>query len=354
MKLRNSKKGSILYIAALVIVSAAVLVFCIMFGRGTDNTIDKIIHEHDDEDRYAGLGGRPTIEAELDYMILKYANGLDHLKEDEDDDDQQDDDQKKDDDQQDDDQKKDDQQDDDKKPEGPDPDWKNQIFAMYKAVDTDVTITPAKDVTFDTIFQALDIECRYMTGEDGIFPKWYSYTTSEHEDYNLWNLHVDYTRDIDEIKRIKEMTAEKEDAEVAAKLNVAGMSDEQKINAVNEFVCDYTEYYSPEPYPDQSHTAYGALFEYECVCDGYSRFVKMICDDIGIDCKIVIGDVINAGGHAWNLVKIDGKWYHLDVTWNDGCGNRKEYYLIPDSFLDPYRVWNHDMYPEVSKTPYNR
>jgi transglutaminase/protease-like cytokinesis protein 3 len=80
----------------------------------------------------------------------------------------------------------------------------------------------------------------------------------------------------------------------------------------------------------------------------------MMCDDVGLDCYIVIGEVIGGGGHAWNLVKIDGQWYHLDTTWNDGCGDRSQYFLIPDSYFDGYRIWNRDMYPPVATAPYLR
>lgn len=49
------------------------------------------------------------------------------------------------------------------------------------------------------------------------------------------------------------------------------------------------------------------------------------------------------GGHAWNKIKLDGEWYHVDVTWEDpimngdpengyGYGNlRNEYINITDS-----------------------
>ena len=134
------------------------------------------------------------------------------------------------------------------------------------------------------------------------------------------------------------------------------------MDLINQYVCDNVEYHPGDPdatdmsdkYPDQSHTAYGALFENYAVCDGYSRLVKMMCDDMGIECRIVVGDVNGGGGHAWNLVKVDGQWYHLDVTWDDGGSDRYAYFLIPDSYLDSTRTWNKDLYPEVATAPYIR
>jgi transglutaminase/protease-like cytokinesis protein 3 len=61
--------------------------------------------------------------------------------------------------------------------------------------------------------------------------------------------------------------------------------------------------------------AYGALVEGKAVCEGYARAFKYLCDRVGIPCELVIGstDV----DHMWNVVEIEGKWYHIDLTWDD-------------------------------------
>lgn len=59
------------------------------------------------------------------------------------------------------------------------------------------------------------------------------------------------------------------------------------------------------------------------VCEGYARAFKVLCDRSGIPCVLVDGDAksssTSAGeGHMWNYVQIEnGKWYAVDVTWND-------------------------------------
>lgn len=77
------------------------------------------------------------------------------------------------------------------------------------------------------------------------------------------------------------------------------------------------------------------------VCEGYANLFNEMCDIVGIESRIVKGYVKNfiAGdlkfpNHAWNSVKIDGKWKLLDVTWasvnNEGIllanNNLKESY----------------------------
>ena len=62
------------------------------------------------------------------------------------------------------------------------------------------------------------------------------------------------------------------------------------------------------------YTAYGALVEGDAVCQGYALAYKLLLDKCGIDSVLVTS---NEMGHAWNLVKLDGSWYHVDVTWDD-------------------------------------
>ncbi|MBE5859080.1 MAG: hypothetical protein E7301_02995 [Butyrivibrio sp.] len=76
-------------------------------------------------------------------------------------------------------------------------------------------------------------------------------------------------------------------------------------------------------YYNLSHTAYGSLCKaqpYNAVCDGYSQGYALILQSLGIDCLVVTGNAINSsgsGGHAWNMVKLDGFWYEEDTTWDD-------------------------------------
>ena len=66
---------------------------------------------------------------------------------------------------------------------------------------------------------------------------------------------------------------------------------------------------------DVSGTAYGALVKKYAVCDGYSRAFQYLCHLAGLPCLRVFG--VGHEDHSWNMVKIDGAWYHTDVTWDD-------------------------------------
>ena len=66
-----------------------------------------------------------------------------------------------------------------------------------------------------------------------------------------------------------------------------------------------------EAEPKEAWTAYGALVTGDTVCKGYAMAWKVLMDRMGIPCLVICkGD----GSHLWNLVQLDGKWYHIDVN----------------------------------------
>ncbi len=62
------------------------------------------------------------------------------------------------------------------------------------------------------------------------------------------------------------------------------------------------------------HTMYGALCNRIAVCDGYAKAYIYLLRRVGMESYICRSQKL---GHAWNIVKVDGKWYHVDVTWDD-------------------------------------
>ena len=99
-----------------------------------------------------------------------------------------------------------------------------------------------------------------------------------------------------------------------------GYSNYEKIREVHNWLIDNIEYdlnlESEEPY-----SISGALTEGKAVCEGYARSFKYIMDELNIPCVLVSGTGTNSNGetesHAWNYVQLDGKWYAIDVTWDD-------------------------------------
>ncbi len=103
---------------------------------------------------------------------------------------------------------------------------------------------------------------------------------------------------------------------------VAGITD-----AMSEFECElilHDRLAGAVTYvdSDNAHNAYGALVEGKAVCEGYAEALQCLLHRVGIQSLIVLGSSVNPStgtpeGHAWNMVRIDGKYYHTDLTWND-------------------------------------
>lgn len=130
-------------------------------------------------------------------------------------------------------------------------------------------------------------------------------------------------------------------------------------NTAHADSCDCEKISSGEPATtretDSSHTAYGALVEGNPVCSGYARAFNLLlaCEDI--PCKIVSGRA-DGENHGWNLVKLDKKWYQVDITWDDTDNKRKLDYFhfnITDNMMAETHNWNQDLYPKANGKKYN-
>ncbi len=69
------------------------------------------------------------------------------------------------------------------------------------------------------------------------------------------------------------------------------------------------------------------------VCQCYALLMNALLQRVGVESRYLSGTLSSGGSHAWNLVKIDGAWYHIDATWDDG-GNKAEYsYFLKSSAM---------------------
>ncbi len=61
------------------------------------------------------------------------------------------------------------------------------------------------------------------------------------------------------------------------------------------------------------------LIEGTCVCSGYADILRNALKMVGVESKTNSGTTykVNGGGHAWNQIRIDGKWYYADCTWDE-------------------------------------
>ena len=105
----------------------------------------------------------------------------------------------------------------------------------------------------------------------------------------------------------------------------AQTSDLQKVQSVYAYICDhvrYDEVHAKNPSHHRKTTAYATLIQGQAVCQGYAVSVYRLLRESGVSVRVVTGRAgENDEFHAWDLVCIDGYYYHLDVTWDDANGN---------------------------------
>ena len=95
-------------------------------------------------------------------------------------------------------------------------------------------------------------------------------------------------------------------------------SDAEKALYLHEYMALHYDYdhdeYTDSTLTELQHTAYGMLKNGKAVCEGYAWLYDILLHRVGVDAMLLESIEI---GHGWNLVKIDDKWYHVDVTWDD-------------------------------------
>ena len=115
------------------------------------------------------------------------------------------------------------------------------------------------------------------------------------------------------------------------------LSDFEKEKYVHDFICDNVRYDKLKK--AYSHEIIGPLGQGVGVCEGIAKAVKVLLDALGVWCIIAIcGNNLEKGikyRHTWNIVKLDGVYYHLDATFDNTLGRdgreiRYDYFNLDD------------------------
>ncbi|GEM_PF-357260 len=163
-------------------------------------------------------------------------------------------------------------------------------------------------------------------------------------DYKTKSLNVGYTSTADKVARKQKEIKEKVKS-VVEQVIKPGMSVYEKELALHDWLIENGKYHDAvlqayydgkptaeivETYPD-SFNAYGILINGLGVCQSYAEAFKLLCDEAGVPCVVVTGEM-NTVPHAWNMVRIGDKWAHVDATNND-IGIDHPVFNAPDKSL---------------------
>lgn len=150
----------------------------------------------------------------------------------------------------------------------------------------------------------------------------------------------------------------------------SSMDDYDKIKTIHDYIINHTKYDVERNTSDissyNSYKAYGPLLEGYATCNGYTDAMALFLTKMGIKNFKVATELMQTdiSGHVWNALYLDGKWLHLDLTWDDPVSDdgkdylQHKYFLISSEDLEKAdqgevvvkdHLFNKRIYPELKK-----
>ncbi|MBQ2793510.1 MAG: hypothetical protein IKL79_05470 [Clostridia bacterium] len=199
----------------------------------------------------------------------------------------------------------------------------------------------------------LDVWGAYSDFHVGYGAFYSNHTSTERRGWNMGRVGLSFYRlDFNyRIGRLKltmmEREVDKEVERLQKTLFHPDMRPETKAYIAHNYLARTVEYWLKEDANplemSYRQSAYGALINKKCVCQGYAEAYKRLLDTQGILNYVLCGKVKESTvNHAWNAVSFDGRdYYHVDVTWDSRGGglSSQQYFCKSDAFMRPTRIW---------------
>ncbi len=134
-----------------------------------------------------------------------------------------------------------------------------------------------------------------------------------------------------------------------------GMSDYEKEKAVYEWMTSSLQRDQglltviPRTQADCDNP-YGVLKYHNAVCVGYATTFRLFMQMLDIPCMVVHN---SDKYHSWDLVQLDGDWYHTDIYSDAGSGNYNHFNMSDAILSRNGQNWDTGFYPSASSLKYN-
>jgi hypothetical protein len=109
--------------------------------------------------------------------------------------------------------------------------------------------------------------------------------------------------------------------------DIDSLSDFNKVKTIHDYIVNNASY----DVNLEKFSAYDNLINKSSTCQGYITIGYKMLTEAGIPCRIISG-LGDGQSHGWNIVELDGKWYNLDLTWDDPLVEGADL-LVYDYFL---------------------
>lgn len=147
---------------------------------------------------------------------------------------------------------------------------------------------------------------------------------------------------------------------VIKQLDLSQDSIEREKQIVRFILNRYHYDKSQEVIPSEalSRTVQGAYLDKALVCSGYAKLAQFLFNVVGIPTQYVVGRTTNGQAHAWNIVKLDNGYYHVDLTWadsdrfNQSQNHYVDYINEKDTYMAQTHIWDQTLYPACNQNTY--
>ena len=155
----------------------------------------------------------------------------------------------------------------------------------------------------------------------------------------LYEISINYGMTSEELDA---RTAQLQAVDAFAELDTSGMSEAELAYAACEYLMEHCAVSDDR----SDNTAYAALVGGWADSEGAALAYIVLCRELGIDCRIVYGQE-DWTEHCWNIVRIDGSYYHVDITAAIENGAEAGFLMNDEMAWGRYR-WDVSSYPKCS------
>ncbi len=133
------------------------------------------------------------------------------------------------------------------------------------------------------------------------------------------------------------------------------MNDFEKEKAIHDYIVLNSSY--SKNITENSYNISNLITNRTGVCEAYAYTFKMMCSFAGLECEIITG-TLDGENHGWNLIKLDGNYYHIDVTSDDPVPDKENqvlyfYFNLNDDEIAKTHKWDRNNFPKCTETKYN-
>ncbi len=180
------------------------------------------------------------------------------------------------------------------------------------------------------------------------------------------NINISYLYSEEEINQINQVVDQIYNTVITEEMN-----DYDKIKALHDYIINHSKYdverNNNNNSPYLSYKAYGPLIEGYATCNGYTDAMAIFLEKMNIKNYKIATELMqeDVSGHVWNAVFVNGKWFHLDLTWDDPVSDngkdylQHKYFLISSEDLTKAdqgdviikeHIFNQSVYPEMKNS----